>query len=117
MLTTPPPPPPRPAGPPAPALIAVKPAPAVPAWIQGDVKALLRDLPGAVVVVEDEAPAPVGQARASVDFLRGRLRLIAAGAQVPFTATPGMPVWMDPTVVRSGGNTVHKVFALGGGLF
>lgn len=115
MLTTPPPPPPRPAGPPAPALMAVKPAPAVPAWIQGDVKALLRDLPGAVVVVEDEAPAPVGQARASVDFLRGRLRLIAAGTSVPFAATPGMPACMDPSIIRSGGNVVHRNVPLGWG--
>ena len=109
MLTTPPPPPPRPVGPPAPALVA--------AWLQDDGKALFRNLPGAVVVVEDEAPAPVGQARASVDFLRGRLRLIAAGASIPFPATPGMPVWMDPNVVRSGGIIVHHMFPLGGGVF
>lgn len=92
-------------------------APAIPVWVNGGVKAILRDIPGAVVVVEEQGMAPMGPAQVSVDFLQGRLRVFASGAFVPGSATPGVPLWMDPTVTLAGGNVVNRLYALGGSRF
>lgn len=63
---------------------------------------------GAVVVVEDELPAfPL----VSPNLSLGRFRF----HDVALPPNPmAMPVWMDPSVTRSGGNVVHRVFSIGG---
>lgn len=79
----------------------------------GGRRALLRSLPGAVVVVEDEAPR-LG-ARPGALALEGLgLRLFLGGSRTFLGPGVPAPVWNDPTVVRSGGTVVHRVYPLGG---
>ena len=63
---------------------------------------------GAVVVVEDELPAfPL----IAPSLALGRFRF----HDLALPPNPmAMPTWMDPSVTRSGGNVVHRVFSIGG---
>lgn len=63
---------------------------------------------GAVVVVEDELPAfPL----IAPSLALGRFRFHDRALPPNPMATP---TWMDPSVTRSGGNVVHRVFSIGG---
>lgn len=105
--------PPQPPGPEIRLVKALPRASQLPPWVIGGVKAILRDLPGAVVVIEDEAPR-LPALPAQKTFLGGRLKYAAAGLPSPHALTPPVPPWMDPTVIRSGGNVVHKIYTFGG---
>ena len=62
---------------------------------------------GAIVVVEDELPVlPLIAPRLSL----GRFRFHDLALPPDFIA---MPVWMDPSVTRSGGNVVNRVYNIG----
>ncbi len=75
----------------------------------------LRDMPGAVVVVEEEGPEQLSQQAVARTLLRGRL-LLALKKELPvFPATPPMPRWLDPNVTMSGGNVVGQMFPIGWG--
>lgn len=108
------PPPPHP-GPMIPLVKALPRASALPPWVTG-VRAILHELPGAVVVVEDEALhlIPLQPQR---KILGGRLRFSASGLPSPLALSPPIPEWMDPSVIRSGGNVVHRNYSFGGGAF
>ncbi len=104
---------------PGPMVPMVRPLPkasAVAAWGPGGLLDLLAELPGAVVVVEDEAQR-LNTLPSLRSMLQNRVKLMAAGLPAPFSLSPGMPVWMDPNLVRSGGNVVHKVYGFGGASF
>lgn len=103
-------------GPPAPALKRIPPISA-PFSLERATRAALRELPGAVVRVEEDAPSFLTQLPPDLKLLHGKLRLFTAEGGPTFTATPAMPVWMDPSVTISGGNVVHRVYALGGGRY
>ncbi len=76
-------------------------------------RTLLRGLPGAVVVVEDEAPRLSRPLRGLA--LEGLgVRLFLGGSRTWVGAGVPPPVWNDPTVTRSGGNVVQRVYPLGG---
>ena len=77
----------------------------------------LREIPGAVVVVEDDAPTFLNRIPPGLRFSALKLRLFASGEKPMFPVTPAMPVWMDPNITVSGGNVVHRVYAFGGGNF
>lgn len=81
-------------------------------------RAALREMPGAVVVVEDEAmafstllPPSSKLGKVNLRFHHGLDRPVMANPTLP------LPVWMDPTVTVSGGNIVNRVYPLGGGSF
>ena len=73
------------------------------------VQGTLHDLPGSVVVVEDEAfhLVPRQEVRLAV------VRIL----EPPYGSIGGMPLapWMDGPTVVSGGNTISKVYCLGWG--
>jgi len=108
-------PPPAP-GPQIPLVRSLPKASPVPGWGSGEISAYLRDLPGAVVVVEEEAfgLSPLPSLRS---ILVLRMKLLAAGLPSPLSLSSGIAVWADPSVIRSGGNAVHKVYSFGGASF
>lgn len=81
------------------------------------IKAALREIPGAVVVVEDETPVFLTRLPPSFRFAPWNLRIFGGQEQIGLPGTAPMPVWMDPTITVSGGNVVNRVFAFGGGNF
>lgn len=85
----------------------------LPLWVTGGIKAVLRDLPGAVVVVEDEALRLPSMPTQKV-FLGGRLKYSASSLPSPLALSPPIPPWMDTSVIRSGGNVVHRIYTFGG---
>ena len=111
LLDLPPQPPPAAlCGPPAPVIKGLK-VPSASFSTARAIKAALREMPGAVVNVEDEAPVFLTKLPPSLRFLGGGLRVFAG------TGTLAMPVWMDPNVTMSGGNVVGRVYSFGGGGF
>lgn len=105
-----------PCGPPAPALKGVAPRSASFSLARAS-RAALREIPGAIVMVEDEAPTFLTQMPPSMKLLRGHLRVFSGQDQPTFPATPPIPVWMDPAVTTSGGNVVNRLFSVGGGSY
>lgn len=111
--------------PPTPPALIGPPAPAIPGLVPGSAafsatksgRLALREMPGAVVVVEDEALRIDLVADPGLRFGRHRLRMFGSAELPVFPFTPSMPVWMNPSVLVSGGNVVHKVFSFGGGSF
>lgn len=113
MLILPPLPPAPPAaiyGPPAPQMKGLKAQSASFSTARATREAL-RQMPGAVVDVEDEAPVFLAKLPPSLRLFKGGLRVFAG------TGTSPMPVWMDPNVTMSGGNVVGRVYSFGGGGF
>jgi len=74
-------------------------------------RAALREMPGAVVLIEDDSPAFLTKIPPTLRLLHGNLRLFTGGGTSP------MPVWMDPNVTMSGGNVASRVYSFGGGGF
>ncbi len=72
-------------------------------------------MPGAIVVVEEDAPVPLAKETGSKSIFKGKLRLLTKRDLPVFPATPPMPRWMDPNVTMSGGNVVGQTFAIGYG--
>jgi hypothetical protein len=101
-------------GPPAPVIKGMAPRSAIFSLSQAS-KVALREMPGAIVVVEDDAPVFLTKLPPSMSLLRGHLRLFSGTQQPPFSVTPPMPVWMDPSVTTAGGNVVNRIFGFGGG--
>lgn len=109
------PPPPAPlCGPPAPALKGATPHSASFSLARAT-RAALREMPGAIVTVEDEAATFMADLPPALKLLRGNLRLFTGRDQPAFPTTPPMPLWMDPSVTMSGGNVVNRLFTIGGG--
>lgn len=81
------------------------------------VRDALREVPGAVVVVEDTAPVFLTQLPPHRRFRPLNVRVFGGPNPPIFPGTPPMPVWMDPSITISGGNIVHRVFTFGGGNF
>lgn len=78
-------------------------------------RSALREMPGAIVVVEEDGPIPLAQETGSRSIFRGKLRLLTKRDFPVFPATPPMPRWMDPNVTMSGGNVVGQIFPIGYG--
>jgi hypothetical protein len=114
-----PPPPPalkEPCGPPAPALKHAKPRSAA-FSVPIASKVAAREMPGAIVAVEDESVTFLTQMPAGLKLMNGGLRLFTGREQPTFPMTPPMPVWMDPSVTMSGGNVAQRLFTIGGGSY
>lgn len=109
-----PPPPAQLCGPPAPALKGVAPHSASFSLTRAT-RGALREIPGAIVTVEDEAASFMADFPPALKLLRGNLRLFTGRDQPVFPATPPMPLWMDPSATMSGGNVVNRLFTIGGG--
>lgn len=112
MLPVSPPPPPLP----GPDIVLVRPLPrasAVGSWSPCGIENYVHGLAGAVVVVEDEA-IHLNVLPSLRSILEVRMRLMGAGQPFPSIFDGPLPEWTDPTVIRSGGNVVHRVYALGG---
>ena len=102
--------------PPGPEIPLVRPLPrasAVGSWAPCGIEAFIHDLPGAVVVVEDEV-IRLNVLPSMRTFLKLRMQLMAAGKPFPAIFNAPIPVWADPNVVRSGGNIIPKSYPLGG---
>ena len=78
-------------------------------------RSALREMPGAIVVVEEDAAAPISREAYTRSLGRSKLRLLTKKDLPVFPSTPPMPRWMDPNVTMSGGNTVAQVFPIGYG--
>ncbi len=78
-------------------------------------RSALREMPGAIVVVEEEGPAPLTKQSTGASLLRGKLRLLTRKDLPVFPATTPMPRWMDPNITMSGGNVVGQTFPIGYG--
>ena len=96
-----------PARPSAPA--AARPLPRVsslPFWVPGGIRAVLKDIPGALVVVEDTLPAYLPHEPPNLTTFRGHLRLrlreVFKGGP-PMYQLPGM----DGSEIWQGGNRLH----------
>lgn len=76
---------------------------------QALMQATLRDLPGSVVVVEDEAFHLVPSQEVRI----GAIRIL----EPAYGSISGMPLapWMDGPATVSGGNTIAQVYCLGWG--
>jgi hypothetical protein len=82
-------------------------------WAPNGIEAFVRELPGAVVVVEDEV-VQLNTLPSLRTLLKLRMNLMAAGLPFPPIFAAPIPEWADPTVIRSGGNVVHRIYSLGG---
>ena len=103
-------------GPPTRALKGIAPGSGAYLLVRGT-RAALREIPGAVVVVEDDAPTFLNRLPPGLRFSPWNLRLFSGRENPAFPSTPPPPAWMDPNVTISGGNVVHRVFTFGGGNF
>jgi len=105
ILLNAPPPPPKPLaadfGPPVPALKGANMASASFSVARAS-RSALREMRGAIVVVEEDGLPPMAKQRASASLFRGKLRLMPRKVLPVFPATPSMPRWMDPNVTMSG---------------
>lgn len=101
-------------GPPAPAWKGGR-TPSASFSVEKASRTALREMPGAVVVVEEDGPAPLAKQSAGASLFKGRLRLLARKDLPVFPATTPMPRWMDPTITMSGGNVAGQVFPMGYG--
>ena len=110
------PPPPPLVGPDLPLVRPLPRASAVGSWEPSGIEAFLRDLPGAVVVVEDEALS-LNVLPTLRSWLEVRMKLMSAGRPFPPIFQGTLPEWSDPSVIRSGGNVVHRNYTLGGTRF
>ena len=105
--------------PPGPVVPLVRPLPrasAVGSWAPCGIEAFTHDLPGAVVVVEDEE-LHLNALPSLRTFLKTRMRLMRAGLPYPPIFQVPIPEWVDPNVIRSGGNVVHRIYPIGGGRY
>lgn len=84
---------------------------AVPVWVAGGIRAVLREIPGAVVVVEDSAPAYLPLENPEIRAFRGFLKLRLASAII-LAPQPYAVRGMDPAEIWAGGNRVHKTYPM-----
>ena len=90
----------------------------LPYWSNGTVVSPMRDLPSAVVVVEEDGIQWPTQADGSrppfwVIRIRKVFHLWLFGTNSEFSTAP-YPPGMDPSVTTAGGNVVQRTYALGG---
>ena len=89
---------------------------ALPPWANGGLPAFIREVAGAVVVVEGEA-IYLATLPDTVRVGGRRLNLFIGRSLLDRMGPLGPPVWNDPSVIRSGGNVVHRVYTVGGAGF
>jgi hypothetical protein len=100
-----------PDGPSLPSIKGVTKASTAPLWVTYGVKAVLRDLPGATVVVEDTMPDILPQDLTSRSFFSGSLRF-HGGEQLPDRRVVPLPDWMNPNVIMAGPNVIQRNYDL-----
>jgi len=111
-------PPPDSIGPSLPAAQMLPRISALPFWSNGTVVSPLKDIPSAVVVVEEDgiqwlAPPGGSHPPAWVVRVRKAFHMWLFGPQSEFSPA-SYPPGMDPWVTTSGGNVVGRTYALGG---
>lgn len=74
----------------------------------------LKEMAGAVVVVEDTylSPVPKAEAAMTLQAFKGHLRLLGPGVGLD---TRLLPTWMNPNVISGGGQRLHTSYPLGWG--
>ncbi|HNX95718.1 MAG TPA: hypothetical protein PKL14_11210 [Holophaga sp.] len=82
-----------------------------PYWVTGGIKALLKDVPGAVVTVEDTLDLMPHLSTRSL--MNGKMRLTSGQRGIDALAVPA-PDWMNPMAMKSGGNVVQRSYGFGG---
>lgn len=75
---------------------------------------LLEDMPGAVVVVEEDALPPIALKTMNLKFGKGWFR-IGQKWTPKLPSHIDLPKWMDPNITHSGGNVVHRNYPIGWG--
>ena len=90
----------------------------LPYWSNGTVVSPLRDLPSAVVIVEEDgiqwlAPPGGSHPPAWVVRVRRVFHVWLFGPQSEYGPSP-YPMGMDSSVTTSGGNVLQRTYALGG---
>ena len=105
--------PPQPPGPMVPLVRPLPRASAVGTWEPCGIEAFVHDLPGAVVVVEEEG-LRMNALPSLRSFFELRMKLMNAGLPFPPVFGTQVPLWMDPNLIRSGGNVVHRIYSFGG---
>lgn len=82
-----------------------------PYWVTGGIKALLKDVPGAVVTVEDTLDLMPHISTRSL--MNGKMRLTSGERRIDSLSVPA-PDWMNPMAIKSGGNVVQRSYGFGG---
>lgn len=78
------------------------------------VKQAMREIPGAVVVVEEDALPPIALKTMNLKFGKGWLR-IGQKLTPKLPSHMDLPKWMDPNITYSGGNVAHRNYPIGWG--
>lgn len=102
---------PAPAGPPLQPRVRLQ-APRMHVDMDAEVKQAMKEMAGAVVVVEGRYESPIPKHLEAVTILKGRLRL---SRSAPGMDTRMLPAWMNPGSVVGGGNVLHKSYPIGWG--
>ncbi len=78
--------------------------------------AALRDMPGAVVVVEDDAPSFLPKANSAFRFLQGKIHIFGASRSWNPAVGPNGPLWVDSSFLHTMGDSgQQKGFPIGWG--
>jgi len=101
------------AGPSLPPIKGVQKASTAPFWVAYGMKAVLRDVPGAVVVVEDSMPEFLPYELPRLSLFQGNVRLKSGDLKIDRRIAP-LPDFLNPGVVISGGNVVQRSYNMGG---
>lgn len=103
-------------GPTLPPIKGVTKVSSAPLWVAYGVKAVLRNLPGATVVVEDSMPDILPHDLFTRPFTIANLRF-RGGEQRPDPRIAPVPDWMNPGVVMAGPNVIQRSYSFGGAAF
>ena len=83
-----------------------------PYWVSGGIKSVLRDVPGAVVTVEDTLDL-MPHLAPRLSLMNRKMRLTSGERRIEALSVPP-PDWMNPMVFKSGGNVVQRAYDFGG---
>ena len=100
-------------GPTLPPIKGVTRVSSAPVWVTYGTRAVLRNLPGATVEVEDSMPDILPHDLPFRPLARGPLRL-RGGDNLKDPHLVVAPEWMNPTVVMAGPNVVQRSYGFGG---
>lgn len=101
----------EPMGPFLPRIKAAEKVTQAPYWVSGGMKSVLRDIPGAVVAVDEEALPLLSKLPSTAQFLGGTLR-IALKKPVTDPLSVETPDWNNPLIIRQNGNVVHRSYEM-----
>ena len=86
-------------------------------WVTYGMRAVLRDIPGASVVVEDVMPEILPQTAPRLSVFHVNFSFQREDQGLDPRAARSMPEWQNPGNVRAGGNIIHRSYDIVGAEF